>query len=91
MPFLSSAPFHNFGHVFFTMEIASGTGILPVIPNRQAGSLSHHSLLAMTFLIPVIASPAKRGTWQSSFRRQVLDVTLFTPWRTKFSRFRETL
>jgi hypothetical protein len=29
-------------------EIAGGTGILPVIPNRQAGRLSHHSLLAMT-------------------------------------------
>ena len=29
-------------------EIAGGTGILPVIPNRQAGSLSHRSLLAMT-------------------------------------------
>jgi hypothetical protein len=30
------------------LEIASGMGILPVILNRQAGSLSHHSLLAMT-------------------------------------------
>ena len=29
-------------------EIAGGTGILPVIPNRQAGSLSHRLLLAMT-------------------------------------------
>jgi hypothetical protein len=28
--------------------IAGGTGILPVIQNRQAGRLSHHSLLAMT-------------------------------------------
>ena len=32
------------------LEIASGAGILPVILNRQAGSLSHHSLLAMTIL-----------------------------------------
>jgi predicted ferric reductase len=31
-----------------TVWIAGGTGILPVILNRQAGSLSHHSLLAMT-------------------------------------------
>ena len=29
-------------------QIASGTGILPVSPNRQARSLSHHALAAMT-------------------------------------------
>ncbi len=28
-------------------EIGRGTGILPVIPNRQAGRRSHHSLLAI--------------------------------------------
>ncbi len=49
-------------------EIAGGTGILPVIPNRQAGRLSHHLLLAMTVSCSLLdgylamwCSPARRG------------------------------
>ena len=43
-----ATPLENGGGNLQGKGIAGGTGILPVIPNRQAGSLSHHPLLPMT-------------------------------------------
>ncbi len=34
-------------------------GILPVVLKRQAGSLSHHSLLAMTVLFPAVTEESR--------------------------------
>ena len=42
--------------------IAGGTGILPVTPNRQAGSLSHRPLPAMTIDRQSLPRTAIRGT-----------------------------
>ena len=44
-----------------------GSGILPVIPNRQAGSLSHRALLAMTIFRPRDLGHTCRGHFQLTF------------------------